>query len=1182
MINLTSQPLLVVHGVELDQRIRAGIARLIVALNTKYGAAERLATRQRSPQSRSIGCDPATSMLRYFETDKLPKLMYGQDFVEAVWGISQLGPRNEGQSAKYKALMQFVAIPTPPSAFTGARLKGFFRLLMLALWAERAVMLPFGFQFGGSALLEHDAIIHSMDTVVSNFFRQYKQGGLHRPEGVSPLPLSGAEMLYKLGPRVACATDWQLLSDVSIQEVSEFYKAMNPLAIDDDAPVFGSRPPLALMLRELATCHPGEITFSGADVDVFAIWVARPSYHKTPFHEFLANRSEIEERVRLRQLVSKRGLEPETDLDSSAKDKALLNLAKREDHEAVVEYFSSLRGIVRSGNDWLRHGAPYIGREHVNLKNLGALWLEAWQAYLNYRKAVQGFDSQTNPVRAFNVLCDYLFLYLPWWKEINPESTVEFPLAPKQFKRGIFVARTFLSDTETPSIAQMPMPILEVLPKRLANANSRYIVLHLLIQFFEWLQVGFEDDDRIAGPGFRSPICRLDLPRLTRKTKTTKVPFSRRVYPHLLYYSYALEAFGEYLQLLAMERPQVFAGRRLRQLPFMSTGPTPDQVSQSGKPSDDYLEDWPEYYGFVPFVSYRGKNYPITRLPNVFQWAERIVDLTRYGVEEPEPARRWLPHLTVLRMLIGAIETGLRLQSIQWLDVRTWDKENLKNGIAPSYAYNVSNIQYAWHFALPMLVSTDKTKDEPWSTFIVFRVRGAFYREQYFRESIREEGLDTAVDYDGIANSRFGQIVPLFRSAASAAPYGDSTYDRYWRQMLWGFEEHFNDNVSDENEFVQFVYLKGTDEVQVPDYSDTDISDIRAINTPHACRATYATNRTGLMEASDVAQQLGHSSTVVTAYYTVSTPERMIEALGMVERELHANHSAFDSNNPAYLRADSTTGSLYQGFQKDRQEAIAAFGFAPSVALWSTEDLKTPDGMELLKTSPTSSIRFRETHICPVGEACPSDVVEKIGEAGRCGVCPLAMRCVDHLPAIAAKINQLMQRIRSDIRRAEQLAERKEPSAVVDALYEAAERDANEILGWQLSHDILTATMAGRTEQIAYLVSAPEIVQRHLQCVTRDRPVSEFLLQRIADANAYPSLADPEIQRIADRFHRHIMGASVPTVEDDPVAILASLIKTQIEPRGLTLQDLATRIEQVETTKAVVPVLFAWPVGLLE
>lgn len=1174
MINLTDRPIVLLEGEELDRRIRGSLEKFLDTLDERYKIRQHL----EKPQSDSFRNSSEKACFVYFSPYKLTNIKYGDSFIQALTDVVNTGSRNQGISDAFKKLNGFLNINKGLSASSSTKIKGLIRPLLLILWCEKVIILPYSFHFGGgSAFIAYQYFILHFETEVAAFFRNYKIYLSNSEIDNSHLPLSGALSLYKYGPRLIWATDYHRFEDVNIVEVCRLHRAI--LSFKDNNFQGVGSPPSALMLRELLNKHPERVGYTAEEVEIFVIWFNNPKARNYDFEDFLSRRVNILADINANKVIGgkvansknkrdKKNLSEVNGGTSLVKSDELLLLSASEDHESVVKYFGKLHGVHRKGLEWLKYGSPYHGREHVYLGSISSLWLEAWNAWMTYRKTIQGYDSTHGPNASFNLLCDYIFLYLPWWNELFPDNKVELPLSPNQLKRSIFINRTVLSGVEPVPIDKLPLTFLDILFSRRLSPDSRYAAINPLIQFLDWIGIAYEEDERIAGKKYRNPLSSIDLPRVRKRTKTTKVPFTKRVYPHLLFYSYAIEAFGQYLQILAMERPELFAGKRIRQQSFLSTGPLPEQVSDSGAVSDDYLEDWPECFGYVPYISYRGKNYPIYRLPDVYQWAARKINLERYQLTGGV-ATYWLPHLTILRMLIGAIETGLRLQSIQWLDLHQWDLINKRNGVPVSYDFNMTDYKHE-HFALPLLVSTDKTKDEAWDVLTVFRIRCCFHREQYFRDSIEEDEMDTPVDYDGIKDSRFGQIVPLFRSHNSPKPISDKLYSRYWIHLLWGFEEYFDTKISAENEFVQFVYLKDTDEDQVPDYSETNPKNILAISTPHACRATYATNRTGTLETSDVARQLGHSNTIVTMHYTVSTPENIAEKLSLAEREIQAEFQQ-EYSRPTYIRTDVPESALYKNFQANRTETVDKFQFAPSIALWSTEDLTSDfNGIEMLKNSPMSQIRFRETHICPVGEACPADILIKIGEPLRCGICPLAMRCVDHLPAIAAKINQLKMSVRTTIRRADQLANKNEPDSSVDPLYEAAEIDANELVGWQFSHDILLKMLESRAgePQGEYHIQSPEIVKKHLQLVTTDRSVSEFFLQRIADANAFPTMTDPQIKLVADRYCRYILSGNYqPSLDDDPVAILVGFIKTSMEPLGLTISDLAEKIDQYELAR---------------
>lgn len=1170
MINNTDRPVVLAEGEELDRRIRSGINKFLEVLDEKYDIKRQLADHPTRIKG-GFGKDPVRACYRYFMIENLIKEPYGDAFIQALMDVAIINNRNVGITDALINLNKFLNHSASLPAHVSSRVKGFIKLLLFILWGEKAIVLPYSFHLGGSALHEYNRIITSIESEVAAFFRKYKSALAHLNQDEMALPLSGAERIYKYGPRLIWATNYHRFEDVNITELSQLYKS---ITVEEDGGWRGtSVPPLALMLRELIKHHVSRVNYIESDIDDFALWSMTSTLNRVSFVEFQAKKSEILEERELNRLRSKSGKKATVKLKSKAgpapdKQDVFLNLSAADSHEAIVEYFTKMRGITRNGLEWLNRGAPYPGREHIDLKSISSLWVESWVAWLKYRKSVQGFDTEDGQYRAFNQLCDYLFLYLPWWKELFPDNDVNLPLSPNQLKRSIFIHRTQLHEGKPIPIDKLPLTFIDILATRLPNRDSRYATLTQLIQYLDWIEIGFEGDSRIAGKDYRNPIKRIDLPRIQKKSKTTKIPFSKRVYPHLLYYCYAVEAFGEYLQSLAMERPILFKGKHIRQKKFISTGPLPNQVDDLGRVSKEYLEDWPDGFGYVPYISYRGKNFPIYRLPDVFQWANRCINLSRYNIKPNGVAARWMPHLTVLRMLIGAVETGLRLQSIQWLDLRSWDSINKRNGIPPSYSFNMSDSENS-RFILPMYVPTDKTKEDAWDVNITFRLRACFYREQLFRDSIVEPDMGVEVDYDGIENSRFGKILPLFRSQKSPKPISDHNYFVYWVHLLWGFEEYFDSNISSDNEFIQFVYLRGTDNEVVPDYSKTSVNEILAINTPHACRATYATNRTGILDASEVAQQLGHRNTIVTAHYTVSTPELMAEKLEAIEKDIQANFGV--NSTSSYIRADDISGELYQSFQSDRMEAIKSFQFAPAISLWNTADLNSDlDGINLLKRSPMSQIVFRETHICPVGERCPDDILAQIVEPKRCGLCPLAMRCVDHLPAIAAKINQLTMSVRAEIRRAEQMADRNEPDSAVDPFYESAELHASEIVAWQLSHDILLSMLELKGDELQneYHAHSPEIVKKHLRVVSSNRSLSAFFLQRISDANAFPSMADPEIQRVADRYCRYILSdKNQPSLEQDPVTVLAGYIKTHMEPLGLTISDLAEKIDQIEQVR---------------
>src|SRR5205807_10393386 len=130
------------------------------------------------------------------------------------------------------------------------------------------------------------------------------------------------------------------------------------------------------------------------------------------------------------------------------------------------------------------------------------------------------------------------------------------------------------------------------------------------------------------------------------------------------------------------------------------------------------------------------KVHLIRDIPRVFSIVKRTIRGLHGDLDDIH-----IPHLTTLRVLIVGLETGLRIQSVQWLDRRTWDSRNANKPFG-SYIYD-------------LLVNTDKKKERPWIAPIVYRARDVLLREQRFQESIVENQMKRLIPYEHRPASRF-------------------------------------------------------------------------------------------------------------------------------------------------------------------------------------------------------------------------------------------------------------------------------------------------------------------------------------------------------------------------------------------------------------------------------------------
>lgn len=850
--------------------------------------------------------------------------------------------------------------------------------------------------------------------------------------------------------------------------------------------------------------------------------------------------------------------------------KEFSELSKQNTEDACLEYvrrFQGNRTAKLRPDGWLSSPLPYPGREHVEISKIGRFWFPVMCSWLKHRTHVQMFESDSEPRGAVHLLADYLFLYLPWWKELHPEASIKLAEAPKDFLRYQFVSRTIFEGESNSDSAIFPMTLLEFIAQRRNGPDGRNTVICHLERFFQYVITAYEDQDEIAGLKMVNPIRLLfDKMKSSRRSKTNKIPFTENVYPHLVHYGQAVEAFGEYLMQLAYEK-DVFEEKTYGEINGFDTGK----------------------YGYVPFVLFRGRIYKVLWIPNVYQFSKRQIQSNPIGqagiyiggsrINSGVNSIRQinLPQLTVIRMLMGLIETGLRGQGIQWLDRRSWDGKNLiKTPLAKLYTDRPEEMFTLLH------VNTDKSKDNPWTAWISWRLRRSLLAEQYFQESLADFDMNIEVNYENRPHSRFLPVMPLFRSNKASTPYSDSAYFEKWVQLLFGFQ-HYYKNMVAPNADIKFVELTsmppntdGSPKISSGKYGDFCPLNFSAINTPHSCRATYATLRDGDFEISEIAAQLGHDSTITTNYYQVPSVKSVKAKLEQFDKDVISYSGAFDASNPAYIHAERRDSALQSSFSNDRESAIAAYGFISGVSFWATDDVVADDAdaIEILKQSPASAIKWHTTHVCPVGNQCPSDLVAKIGGYRRCGLCNLAAKCVDHLPAIAAKKRELLERIRALTRSIKKLEDRGDESSLnhADVLYREKELDAKEFTGWTLSEEILLHSYKQLAEQqdteVYYHTDAPEMVRKHLQLVSKKSSESEFLLQRIADANAYPSMETNEVRARAGMMVRKLLARAGKTDEalsieiepEDEIQVFVSLVKPMALAMGLSLEDLVSAV----------------------
>ena len=745
-------------------------------------------------------------------------------------------------------------------------------------------------------------------------------------------------------------------------------------------------------------------------------------------------------------------------------------------------------------------------------------WSGLFEEYLSYRKEVKRIETEKCVVSALKVLSDYLGYCLPIMYFVSGNREGVIPSSPKEFTRIPFMA------SKGKRISGIPT-FLEYVLKRRRSVATQYSILKNVHTFFEYIARSYSDDscEDIAGPNFRNPIwAEMDLPRQEGHAKrlTNKRAFKKHVIPHLLRWVYAVEEFGMFLKEENIS------------LPYNAE-------------TVIYTAD----YGFTPSYIHLGIEYKVEEIPvSIFRPKEK----------------KSITSLSTLRMILLSLETGLRFQSSQWLCKKKWDEFNNPEDEKDVYI---------------LYVNTDKC-GPPFPTPILKRVRDFLLREQLDQEMLGVP--DQEILYEGRSNTRFASLVPLFRNAKTGKPYSDAWYSKVWLYLMRGFQKFYITNVGDITLVTAKKPKSDIDSVFFTVDEDPYCKvKLVPLYTPHSCRSTFINIHTQFIPLGDVADLVGHANEMVTSHYCYAHADELADKIKYADDEImvqRGDHATI-KDGPAFIKAQGANSTLAKSFNKDRNETINAFGVVSlQRVLDEKEDKKRITAIERLKASPMSQVVFRPTHICPVGEQCPEEVIKVTGAARRCGLCPLACRSVDHLPAISAKKNELLERIRSS----QQAFNRLEKDGEMDALaeiWDAMEIDTQEFLAWSLTEDVLwDMSKHLKKDETQYHTIEPELVRKHLERVVKKTSQQDFVLKRIVESNEYPTMQTDRVRIFADRIRRKMLVNPEDSlgIFDDPsdsISDIASFIKTEMKTRNFTLEDLSRTLERPLSKPSLRPMI---------
>lgn len=782
-----------------------------------------------------------------------------------------------------------------------------------------------------------------------------------------------------------------------------------------------------------------------------------------------------------------------------------------------------------------------------HLKLLSNCWLELECTYFDRRKR-ESYKQVKQILGFFNL---YLFCYLPSWFREFPDTKLLFPTNPNLLVGSVFISR-MTSDNNG-----LPQTFLEMLNQRSTisqwSGNTLYGLLKQLEIFFDFI---ISYSHHFEGClNFIQPITAIDYPRSSRTISTNKDPIPRRFLGCFILYVETVKLYAD----IAIER-------------IMSGALNPDELkaacdSQNGTVIDTRrLED---LVGFLPYLFFADKRIPLRYLPGFPQMHQKEL----VGKKK----RVFLPHPHALNQILVALYTGLRHNHIQWLDLRTYDIDADLSGPLTR-----------------LVVNTDKVKRDAWRPHVNSRVIEILHDQSKWRSYIQ---LDTFADlhfYNNEKNTSYPQILPLFSFSEDGRPHSDSYYSKTWKDLICGFQSVLFDLIDRDRESVpilcklrpagiEFFDLEEVEKLNAFRCTDQPKVKLKVQTniTPHAARVSLVSDLHHHLPPELIGRYItGQTAATVSYYYrpTAYDLEEMCAIKGL-ESQIDSvmnkdfNRLLFKKNEESvkHISADAFDSPLAKGMRKNLNETIDRFRCISIESGGGHES-----GINILKRRGVGTASFNKTEICPMGNACPDEIILLLKGTNRCSVCPIAIRSIDHIPAISVRkkfTHELLVDLSKKIEAAQSNSSTRLSNSEIEMLDQERGRIAEDLVGWQLCeevlYDALQKIQRGEDSR-KWVIEKPAVLLAKLERVEVENEGVQYLFSRLQESIQYPGFQSPLISAQFDLARRKILAccgsSSVSEIFSlnmpvDSAAECAGIIRSVVETHDLTLQDIEKMLD---------------------
>jgi hypothetical protein len=752
--------------------------------------------------------------------------------------------------------------------------------------------------------------------------------------------------------------------------------------------------------------------------------------------------------------------------------------------------------------------------------------MEQWKAAFALFKESKNYERESHSINPFTSFFLYLGVYLPAWCLKNPNSGVNFPDKIIDFKGAIFVYRP--GSIRLPNVENPPLTFRQF-NEKIHDGNSQETVaksIRVLRDFFEEI---IPSAELLGLPhNLANPVLDSAIPSCGgRPWGCTKADIPVPVTFLMLLYCYRL------LDCMYKINEDLLRGENLvlsNQLFKFVRGKQSTDPANTLRSLKDLAVVNLDMAG-----TFDGQRVQFDVVP------KKLFTPRQFCIKE----RGFLYLLDTgpLEQIVCMFETGLRGQSIQWLDTNfdflVRAKDIVEDGIYPLH------------------VNTDKVKNCAWVAYVAGRVINVLRKRRDFRDTLAGEIFEEQIYYEGNPASKWGKFLPLFSTnPENGFPHHDGTYSDQFKHLFHALQRYIDE--------LGLNFIASTiNGAQKPGF------EVAA--TPHSARRAVVMQHISYLPAEYIGKYITGQTPRTVGYYAAVRPDSFnkVENHQQTFLTIDGARRAIDtSRGPEVTEPHKPSSALAKAFADNIAQAMHDFGPMSTAIL---EQEKT--GRDLVQAGRHQRLAFEATHICPYGSECPPER-KKQGLVRRCNFCDFALRTVDHLPAIASELRNLSEASREVDMRLDKAGDRM--SIAQRGVLESRRREISEdVFGLRVADYVLRESLAQLKEEYRkdphYFCFTPDIIVQDLEAAPfplRDEGL-KYVLSRLKEAKTYVSLNDRTIKANIAKFSRLYLTKSGDLGDgfndqdlDQAAADVYSLVHGILTANKMTVDDLVVELNK--------------------